>query len=85
MNVRQRAILHALETGSRTAAELAGLFTPPAPEPSIRRTIQTLRDRGHRISFATDSAFLVYRLVPALEDHSYDPTFDTDVDPGDEA
>ncbi len=79
MNVRQRAILHALEIGSRTSSELAHLFTPPAPRASIRRTIQTLRSRGYKISFATKNAYLEYQL----SEQAYDPTFDTDVDPGD--
>ncbi len=78
MNKRQRDILHLLETGGRTSSELAHLLD--APEPSIRRSIQTLRKAGWNISFAGYDG--IYRMANVV---MREFTFTTDRDFADES
>lgn len=85
MNARQRKILQLLSVGGHNTTSLAREIG--APEPSIRRSIQTLRANGWNISFADDKTG-VYALnsTPAAASSQADghaDAFDTDIDAGD--
>ena len=60
MNARKRTILNAIERGPQTAATLATLTG--APQASVRRLVQSLRDEGHAISFAWPEEGGVYQM-----------------------
>jgi DNA-binding IclR family transcriptional regulator len=87
MNPRQRKIIQLIGVGGHNSTSLAREVG--APEPSIRRSIQTLRSNGWNISFA-DPTTGVYSLLQtpaaaasAQGDGDHGSAFDTDIDAGD--
>lgn len=82
MNKRQREILRLIAYGGYNSTALAQQLE--APEPSIRRSIQTLRSQGWNISFA-DEKTGVYSLrqTPAAAGFTKAPAannaFDTNI------
>lgn len=59
-NLRATVILDTLRSGPASAYTLATILN--APQASVRRTIQGLRDMGHNINDARDNNGL-YRLA----------------------
>lgn len=71
MNARKRAILNAIERAPQTAYGLSQLTG--APQPSVRRLVQSLRNEGHDISYAfiEEGGFYRYAsLAPTGTDDS---------------
>lgn len=64
MNARKRAILNAIERGPQNAATLATLSG--APQASVRRLVQSLRNEGHDISYAFVEEGGLYRYTAPL-------------------